>query len=87
MNVVLDAANIGWAFGEDHFNAEGITRAMDFFADVPFISVTSFLPAAFVKKKPTGEGKKGGNAMMETDDWTILNSLVLNKSLSLVPAG
>ncbi len=85
LKVVLDGANIGWGAGEDRFSSEGLQKALDFFRDTGICAVTAFLPSAFLKKRPSGDQK--GNALMETEEWTKLHSLVQNERLTLVPAG
>jgi hypothetical protein len=84
--VVLDAANIGWAYGRDNrFDVTGIEAAVRFFSTFK-VTVTAFIPAAFVRKRPS-EGSGGVNAKMVTDEWERLNALVQSGVLVIVPAG
>ena len=84
--VVLDAANIGWAYGRDNtFDVTGVESAIRYFSSYR-VTVTAFIPAAFVRKRPQ-EGSGGANAKMVTDEWERLNSLVQCGVLVVVPAG
>lgn len=83
--VVLDCANVGWSFGMDHFSAIGVDIAVKYFQSFEMVQIYGFIPASFLRKKPSNGLK--GNCKMETDDWTLLNDFVLNKIITLVPAG
>ena len=84
--VVLDAANIGWAYGRDNtFDVTGVESAIRYFSSYR-VTVTAFIPAGFVRKRPQ-EGSGGANAKMVTDEWERLNTLVQSGVLVVVPAG
>lgn len=55
--VVLDCANIGWAYGVDCFSATGVQIAYDFFSDF-YVNVLGFLPAPYYKRRPK-DGSRG----------------------------
>ena len=82
--VVLDCANIGWAYGESQFLADGIRIALDFFK-LYEVDVISFIPSSYVKKKP--RDGSSGNSMMDTDDRQQLETLIRVGDVTVVPAG
>jgi hypothetical protein len=82
--VALDAANIGWAYGNASFSIKGVLIAIDFFHKVG-CTVRAFLPASFIKSKPNN-GEKG-NSLMITDDIDALLNLVSLSQLTIVPSG
>lgn len=82
--VVLDAANIGYFYGNGVFDANGIVFALDYFS-ILNIETKAFIPSAFFRAKPR-DGSKG-NGLMETEELAILNELVGSFSLSVVPSG
>jgi len=85
--VVLDAANIGWAYSRDQrFDVTGVEAAIRFFKSLPQVTVTGFLPAAMVRRRPA-EGSGGMNAKMQTDELERLNALVQQGDIIVVPAG
>lgn len=49
--VVLDCANIGWAYGGSIFCADGINIAINFFSNYK-VDVIAFIPSSYLKKKP-----------------------------------
>lgn len=59
--VVLDCANIGWAFGMDSFNSEGVQAAFQFFEESFRANVLGFLPASYYTRRPKDGGR--GNAL------------------------
>jgi hypothetical protein len=71
--VILDCANIGWAFGGSSFSAIGLKIAYDALHDLP-INLYGFLPASYVRRKPK-DGTRG-NSLMVTEDWEILDQLI-----------
>jgi hypothetical protein len=82
--VVLDGANIGWAYGDTSFYVQGLKIALDHLSTFP-LNVVTFIPSAFLRRRPR-DGSKG-NACMQTDDWTELQSLVRSGAVTVVPAG
>jgi hypothetical protein len=82
--IVLDSANIGWNYGDTAFNALGVQSAVEYFQQFN-VEIKAFIPASYVQKKPTDGSKI--NALMETDELTILKSLVRQKILTMVPSG
>lgn len=82
--VVLDCANIGWAYGDDHFDVTGIRKALAFFAKYD-VDVVAFIPSSYLKKKPRDGGR--GNAVMETDEREQLETLVRTGDVTVVPSG
>lgn len=76
--VVLDCANIAYAYGNNHFNAKGIDVAIKFFLALN-IQVVAFLQASYVQKKHCSK--------MTTEDVDLLNSLVSSRKITLVPSG
>jgi hypothetical protein len=78
--VVLDCANIGWAFGGSCFSSLGIKIAFDTFQDLP-INLYGFIPAPYVRRKPT-DGSRG-NSLMETEEWEILDQLIRSRKVFL----
>ena len=84
--VVLDAANIGWAFGKgERFDVTGVESALTFLGHYN-TSIVAFLPASYLRKKPQ-EGGNLQNALMRTEEWERIDRLVQRGILSLVPAG
>jgi hypothetical protein len=77
--VILDCANIGWAFGGSNFSALGVKIAYDTFDDLP-INLYGFIPSSYVKRKPK-DGSRG-NSLMETEDWEILDQLIGSRRVS-----
>jgi hypothetical protein len=77
--VVLDCANIGWAFGGSCFSSLGIKIAFDTFQDLP-VNAYGFIPAPYVRRKPT-DGSRG-NSLMETEEWEIMDQLVRSRKVS-----
>lgn len=77
--VVLDCANIGWAFGGSCFSSHGIKIAFETFQDLP-INLYGFIPAPYVRRKPT-DGSRG-NALMETEEWEIMDQLIQSRKVS-----
>ena len=55
--VVLDCANIGWAFGMDSFSSRGVQLAYQFFQGFR-VHVLGFLPASYYKRRPK-DGSRG----------------------------
>ena len=83
--VVLDAANIGWAYGlNDRFSARGVQIAIEYFEMFPIFRVVTFLPMSYIRRKST---TGTATALMETEDIQILEKLYKSRKLSLVPAG
>ncbi len=82
--IVLDCANIGWSYGVDRFSANGVKLAISYFQQL-HMNIRAFLPAPFIKAKPK-DGLKY-NAVMETDGIDYLTNQVIDKVISLVPAG
>ena len=82
--VVLDCANIGWSFGDSSFSALGLQIAYNYFEQFS-LNVYGFIPSSFVRKKPI-DGTRG-NILMETDDWEIMNNLIKNRKMCVVPPG
>ena len=82
--VVLDCANIGWAYGESQFLADGIRLALDFFKHYE-VDVIAFIPSSYVKKKP--RDGSSGNSMMDTEDRQQLETLIRVGDVTVVPAG
>ena len=82
--VVLDCANIGWAFGRSCFSVHGVLLAMRFF-DSLGIASTGFLPASYARRKPSDDSR--GNALMETEQLEELTALVDGGRITLVPPG
>jgi hypothetical protein len=82
--VVLDGANIGYAFGNGVFIGRGLEIAIKYFTELG-IQVRAFLPAHIVKSKPR-DGTRG-NGNMETEDSEIIQQLVSEALLTVVPAG
>ena len=76
--VVLDCANIGWAFGGSCFSSLGIKIAFETFQDLP-INLYGFIPAPYVRRKPT-DGSRG-NSLMETEEWEILDQLIRSRKV------
>ena len=84
--VVLDAANIGWAYGKgERFDVTGVESALSFLGQYN-VSIGAFLPAGYLRKKPQ-EGGNLQNALMRTDEWERINQLVQRGVLTLVPSG
>jgi hypothetical protein len=84
LTVVLDCANIGWAYGKSSFSAQGLLTALRFFESIK-VKTVNFLPAKYVIARPR-DGSRA-NAMMETDDLEKLEGLVARRVLTLVPSG
>lgn len=84
--VVLDCANIGWCYGGDSFSAEGVTIAIQYFRQLQ-TEVQGFIPASYLRAKPSHAVSSTGNAMMITEDLEILNELAGTSVLSIVPSG
>lgn len=82
--VVLDAANIGWCYGIDSFDATGVCIALDYFRRLS-VEVRAFIPAVYLRSKPT-DGTRG-NAVMITDEMEMLHSLAGSEILTVVPTG
>jgi len=78
LTVVLDCANIGWAYGHTQFNVDGVIKAISFFESLN-IRVVGFLPLGYLRKKT--------RARMETEDYEKLENLARNNRVSMVPAG
>lgn len=97
--VVLDAANIGFAYGRgagpggrDKFDATGIKCAIEYFyLRCSNVICTAFIPAAFLRCRPgpgsTHSSVNGQNALMQTDEWERLDGMVQSGVLVVVPAG
>jgi hypothetical protein len=86
--VVIDGANVGWAHGNGTmFSGSGIKVAVDFFQLTygSRVSVKAFLPSSYYRRRVKGAAR--GNAIMETEDWAVLDELVHSGILSVVPAG
>jgi hypothetical protein len=78
--VVLDSANIGWNYGKTRFSVYGLQLALAYFAQYSHrLEVKAFIPSSYVQKK--------SNSLMETDDLTILQTLIHKRSLTIVPSG
>jgi hypothetical protein len=71
--IVMDCANIGWAFGVDRFSADGVARMIQYLSQFE-VSVIGFIPASYVRRRPK-DGSRG-NAMMVTEEWELLDGLV-----------
>lgn len=84
--VVLDCANIGWCYGVDSFSAEGVNIALRYFQQLQ-LEVQGFLPASYLRAKPTQADSSRGNAMMLTEDIELLNELAGTALLTIVPSG
>lgn len=83
--VVLDCANIGHFFGNNNgFDARGVQLALDYFRGMR-IEVKAFIPSSYIRIKPKDHSI--GNALMQTDDVSLLNSLVDSLQVTVVPAG
>eukprot|EP01038_Epipyxis_sp_PR26KG_P004413 gene4413-6240_t len=83
--VVLDGANLGWNYGVDSFRVKGITLAISYFKRFK-VDIKCFIPVSYIKSKPKASDPCKDNAMMQTDDWEILNSLLFQSILAPVPA-
>ena len=84
--VVLDCANIGWCYGVDSFSAEGVNIALRYFQQLQ-LEVQGFLPASYLRAKPTQADASRGNAMMLTEDIELLNELAGTALLTIGPTG
>jgi len=84
--VVLDCANIGWCYGVDSFSAEGVNIALRYFQQLQ-LEVQGFLPASYLRAKPSQADSSRGNAMMLTEDIELLNELAGTALLTIVPSG
>jgi hypothetical protein len=92
--VVLDAANVGYSVQQTsvnpgvrshaHFDPYALKSAIYYFKDLG-IEVVAFLPSSHVRLRQSSQRKKE-NAMMQTDDWEVLNKMVLERLVTLVPA-
>lgn len=82
--VVLDCANIGWAYGIDRFCIRGVQLALQMLSKY-MLHVVAFLPASYHRRRPARGDR--GNALMETDEWEVLDSLVHQRVVTIVPAG
>lgn len=87
ISVVIDAANIGWAHGHNvAFSSVGIKIAVDYFKQFgDKVSVKCFLPSQYYRRRPVGDSR--GNAVMQTNEWEIIDTLVSLGTLIIVPAG
>ncbi len=93
VKAVLDAANIGKyglnkEEGASHtrFDANKLLAAIEYF-ESRGVQTISFLPQAILRKRPGKNDAHEGNACMQTDTIDILNSLVVQKKVCLVPPG
>ena len=73
--VVLDCANIGWAFGMETFSPAGLSIAFQFFRDF-HVNVVGFLPASYYTRRPT-DGSRG-NPMKQVSG-IALHCMTTNK--------
>lgn len=77
---------MGWAHGGGStFSPLGVKLAVEHFEGRygDLVSVTAFLPAQYVHSRPKDRSR--GNALMETDEWEILNALKGRRALVCVP--
>jgi hypothetical protein len=93
LTVVIDAANVGWNHGGTHWSPRGVTVLIEHIRQEfsngcdngsRVLSIQAFLPASYIRRRPT---QAGGNVVMQTEDWEVLDELVGLGLLSLVPAG
>ena len=82
--VVLDCANIGWAYGIDRFCIHGVQLALQMLSKY-MLHVVAFLPASYHRRRPPRGDR--GNALMETGEWEVLDNLVHQRVITIVPAG
>lgn len=90
--IVIDAANVGWAYGNGiRFSPAGVILAIEYIKHVAEsvlpVDVIAFLPASYMRKRPKNGSNIMGNALMETEDWDLLNDLIGKGYLALVPPG
>lgn len=90
--VVVDAANVGWAHGNGVcFSPTGVSVAIDHIKSLSqlgdMVDIMAFLPASYMRKRPSKHSNVTGNALMITDEWEALDDLVGTGHLTLVPAG
>jgi hypothetical protein len=83
--VVLDCANIGFAYGITKFEIQGVVSAIKYFESFAHVDISAFIPSSYLRRKPM-DGTRG-NTKMETDDLTILTTLVSSGKVTVVPAG
>ena len=69
--VVLDCANLGWAYGMDAFSPEGVRVAFQFFAAFR-VNVLGFLPASYYTRKPK-DGRRGNAVEQVSVSLSIVN--------------
>lgn len=84
--VVLDCANIGWCYGVDRFDAQGVIVALLYFQS-RHLECQAFIPAAYLRVKPRRFDNLTGNAMMQTDEVESLQRLAASAALTVVPSG
>lgn len=82
--VVLDCANIGWAFGMDSFCPAGLSIAYQFFQNF-HVNVLGFLPASYYTRRPSNASRD--NPMKQTAGWEIIDDLVRSDQMVIVPSG
>mmetsp|Transcript_4997 Transcript_4997/g.9436 ORF Transcript_4997/g.9436 Transcript_4997/m.9436 type:complete len:305 (-) Transcript_4997:264-1178(-) len=82
--VVLDCANIGWAFGMDSFSPAGLSIAYHYFQDF-HVNVLGFLPSSYYTRRPN-DGSRD-NPMKQTVGWDIIDSLIRSDQMVIVPSG
>ena len=82
--VVIDCANVAYNFGNNVFKAKGIEIAIKYLTALG-IEFKAFIPISYFRSKPRDKSK--GNATMQTEDTEIIERLVAEGLISVVPAG